>query len=244
MLAFLIAAGVAIWGTFEKLTTFKHGFTASSPGGARETISSSTWWKFDVSPGPPPSGWFPPYGMLPAIGAGLLVVGAILALTTFGGRRSGLVTAIRVSAGLGIGVVAGVVSVRLLDALSALDRINHDTLEPGESVDFKIGLGIYLPGAAVAAGLIGLLLTLNRGRAARIEPDTPRIGFPMPYQPYQQNYAQQPTSQPVPAQQPPSSQPFPAQQPSSQPLAAQQPPPSEPLPTPPAPDEPGRTAPQ
>jgi hypothetical protein len=73
-------------------------------------------------------------------------------------------------------------------------------------------------------GLIGLLLTLNRGRAVRIEPETPRIGFPMPYQPYQQTYVQQ--------------------QPTSQPFPAQQPPPSEPLPAPPAPDEPGRTAPQ
>jgi hypothetical protein len=238
MLAFLIAAGVAIWGTFEKLTTFKHGFNSSSPAGVvRETVSSSTWWKFDVTPGPPPSGWFPPYGMLPAIGAGLLVVGAILALTTFAGRRSGLVTAIRVSAGVGIGVVAGAVSIRLLDALAALDRINSDPLEPGESVDFKLGLGIYLPGGAALVGLIGLLLTLNRGRTARIEPATPRIGFPMPYQPYQQAYAQQPTSQPVPVQQP-TSQPFPAQ-----PSPAQQPP-SEPLPAPQAPDEPGRTAPQ
>lgn len=233
MLAFLIAAGVTIWGTFQKLTTYKLGFGPNSAGGSRESTSSSTWWEYTGSS--TARDWFPPYGLIPAIGAGLLVIAAILALTAFAGRRSGLISAIRVSASIGVGLVAGVVSLRLLDALSVLDQVNKHDLSPGETEEFQIQLGIYLPAGAVAAGIIGLLLTLFRGRAGRVEPETPRIGFPMPYQPYQQAY---PGSQPVPAQ--PQSQPFPVQQPTSQPFPA----PAAPQPAAPVsepPDKPNAT---
>ena len=225
MLAFLTAAGVTIWGTFETLTTYKIGFGPNSAGGARESTSSSTWWEYTGSS--TARDWFPPYGLIPAIGAGLLVIAAILALTAFGGRRSGLITAIRVSASVGIGLLAGVVSIRLLDALSVLDQVNKHEISPGETEEFQIQLGIYLPAGAVAVGIIGLLLTLIGGRAGRVEPDTPRIGFPMPYQPYQQAY---PGSQPFPAQ------PVPVPQPTSQPFPAQ----AAPQPAAPAPEPPDR----
>ena len=209
MLTFLIAAAVTIWGTFEKLTTFTFSFTGTPSEAPRTSTSSTTWWEDDRSTAS--TDWYPPYGLLPAVGAGLLIIAAIIALTTFAGRRSGLVTAVRVSAGLGIGLVAGVVSIRLMDALAVLDRVNKGTLSPGESVDFQLGLGIYLLGGAAVLGIVGLAITLNRGRAARIEPDTPRMGIPMPYQPQQyQPYVQQPTSQPIPA---PVSQPIPDAEP-------------------------------
>jgi hypothetical protein len=227
-LALLIAAAGAVWGSFEKIQSYRHTY----PTGTPEYRYEATWWRFDES-GPSaslPRDWFPPYGVLLAIGAGLLVIAAILALTAFSRRRPGLVTGARVSAALGVGLLAGAVAIRLLDALQTLDQVNAEKLEPGESTDFSIGLGIYLPAGAVALGIVALLLTLSRGRAGRVEPDTPRMGFAMPYQPQQyQPYQQQPVSQPVPAQQQPASQPFPAQQapaqqPASQPVEAQQPP--------------------
>jgi hypothetical protein len=237
MFAFIIAAGAAIWGTFEKIQSYVHKYP-EPVGGANEYRFSMTWWAQDES-GPSgglPRHWFPPYGALVAIGGGLIVVAAILALSAFSGRRAGLVTGARVSAALGAGLLAGVAAIRLLDSLQTLDQINGEDLQPGESTDFHMGLGIYLPGGAAVLALVGLALMINRGRAGRVEPDTPRMGIPMPYpaQQYQPN-VQQPVSQPFPAQPPPASQPFPAQQPpASQPFPAQQPVPAQPeQPTPP-----------
>lgn len=224
MLAFLIAAAAAVWGSFGKIQDYVHKYAASNGGAAREYRYTMTWWKLDES-GPSaglPRNWFPPYGVLVAIGAGLLVFAGILALAAFAGRRSGLVTGARVSAAAGVGLMAGLAAIRLMDALQVLDQVNAEELQPGDSTEFEMGLGVYLPGGAVAMGLIGLGLMIPKGRAGRVEPDTPRMGIPMPYPQQQyQGYPQPPVSQPFPAQ--PTSQPFPAQQPTSQPFPVQQP---------------------
>ena len=223
--AFLIAAGAAGWGTFEKIQTYQHVYPPGS--NTRDYTYTFGWWKLDES-GPSaglPRAWFPPFGVFPAIGAGLLVIAAILALSAFPGRRSGLVTGARVSAAAGVGLLAGAVGIRLLDSLQTLDQVNAETLQPGESTDYTIGLGVYLPAGAMVLGIVGLLLMIIRGRAGRVEPETPRMGFAMPYgQQYQQPVPVpvQPASGPVPVQQP-VSQPFPAQQPATGPFPAQQP---------------------
>ena len=239
--AFLIAAGATIWGTFETIQSYRHTY-AEPVNGAREYRYSMTWWTLDET-GPSaalPRSFFPPYGVLPAVAGGLLVLAAILALTAFAGRRAGLVTGVRVATAAGVGLLAGLAAIRLLDALQTLDQVNGENLDPGESTDFHIGLGIYLPGGAAVLGIVGLAITLHRGRTARVEPDTPRMGIPMPYQPqqyqpYQQPYVQQPASAPFPA---------PVSQPISQPIPAQQPiPQAEPAPPAPAPPAPDASAP-
>jgi len=221
-LAFLIAAGATFWGSFGKIQSYKRVFPATSSGNG-EYRYEMTWWHIDEQGASAalPRSWFPPYGVLLAAAGGLLIVVAVLAVTAAAGRRPGLVTGIRVGASVAVGVLAGAAALRLLDALGTLDQVNGEKLDPGESVDFNIGLGLYLPGGAALLGAAALLLTLNRGRAGRVEPDTPRMGFPMPYNPMvQQPYqTQQPTSQPFPAQQQPPSQPFPAQQPPTPPVA-------------------------
>lgn len=238
--AFLIAAGATVWGTFGKIQSYRHTYPPGTTD--REYRFELTWWNLEQSGTSTalPQTWFPPYGVLPAIAGGLLVIAAVLALVAFGGRRPALVTAIRVGAATGVGMLAGVVALRLLDALQTLDQVNSETLQEGESTDFSIGLGIYLPGGAAVLGIIALGGTLIRGRADRVEPDTPPMGVPMPYgpqqqyQPYQQGYVQQPISQPFAALQRPISQPQPErQEPTSQPIPAQEPP-DKPNTTPPA----------
>ena len=194
MFAFLVAAGATFWGSFLNIQSYKRVFSSNI------TIQyDSTWWEVrDRGPGAAaPDSWYPPYGAIPAVAGGLLVFSALLALTAFIGRRPGLVTAIRVAAAVAAGLIAGAATIRLLDGLAVLDGINQENLEPGQSVEFRFGLGLYVPSAAAVVAIVGLLLTLNRGRAARIEPETPRIGFPMPY-----GYGQPPPSQPFPVQQP------------------------------------------
>ena len=178
MFTFLVAAGATFWGSFLTIETNKRVFS--------DNLSFQyelTWWELrNQGTGARSSDtWFPPYGVIPAVAGGLLVFAAVLALTAFIGRRPGLVTAIRVTAAVGFGLLVGAIMIRLLDGLAAIDAIGKENLEPGQSVEFRFGLGLYVPAAAAVVGVIALLLTLNRGRAARVEPDTPRIGFPMPY---------------------------------------------------------------
>jgi hypothetical protein len=248
-LTFLIAAGATIWGSFEKIQTYRDEFP--NPSGGNSVIGYTLyWWKLDeVDPRPlrsTPS--FPPYGLLLAVSAGLLVLGAVLAFAAFANRRPGLVTATRVGSALGVGLLAGAVSVRLMDGLQALSEANAREPEAGETITFRIGLGIWLPGGAAALGLIGLILILTRARTAgaRVEPDTPRLGIPMPYggQPYQQPYQAAP--QPG-APQPATPQPYqPAVlqrgQTHPQPQAQPGPPPAaEAAKQPETPPEPGQT---
>jgi hypothetical protein len=211
-LALLIAAAGAVWGSFEKIQSYRHSY----PEGIPEYRYETTWWTYDESgrSAALPRTWVPPYGVLLAIAGGVFVIAAILALTAFSRRRAGLVTGIRIAAATGVGLLAGATAIRLMDCLQTLDQVNAEKLEPGESTDFSIGLGIYLPAGATVLGIVALALAINRGRAGRVEPDTPRLGFAMPYQPQQyQPYQQQPTSQPVPAQQPQAQEAPPGPQP-------------------------------
>jgi hypothetical protein len=179
--AFLAAAGLAVWGTFEKVSTYTSDRTGTDGPGSHYS-ASITWWDYQqTGESLARRHAFPPFGVLPALAAGLLVVGAVLALTAVAaGRAIGPVTASRFAATLGVGMLAGVTAIRLMDALDNLAELNAQDLRPGESFSFTVGLGLYLPGGAVLLGLLGLLLTVTRPRT-RTEPATPPMGIPRPH---------------------------------------------------------------
>jgi outer membrane biosynthesis protein TonB len=141
-------------------------------------------------------------------------------------------------AALGIGLLAGVVTVRLMDALNALSDFNDLDIDRGESSSFQIGLGIWLPVGAAAVALLGLVFALTRPKTAwvRTEPDTPRMGVPMPYgyQQYQQQQPQQYYPQAPQQQHPPQQQ----QAPTGPPTPPQQAAPTPPQSATPAPQPP------
>jgi hypothetical protein len=177
MVAYLAAAGIAVWGTFEKVSTYTSEQHVTK-GPNSHYSAAVTWWDYQQTGASLARRHaFPPFGVLPALGAGLLVIGAVLVLTAVaGGRALGPLTASRFSATLGVGVT----SLRLMDTLDNLAELNAQDLQPGESFSFEVGLGLYLPGGAVLLGLIGLLLTLTQSRT-RAEPATPPMGVPQPH---------------------------------------------------------------
>jgi hypothetical protein len=193
-IAFLIAAGATVWGSFEKTQSFRFERQGTSGGDPDVSFYDVTWWRIEQSADS--FGEYPPYGIVVAVAAGLLLIGAVLAMTAFGVRRSGLVTGARVSAAAGVGLLAGGLTILLLDALQGLSNTNQRDVDPGETVSFQVGLGIWLPAGAAGLALIGLILALTRPRTAlaRQEPATPPMGFRSPYGPgpYQQQVPPQP----------------------------------------------------
>src|SRR5262245_60316875 len=134
MVAFLAAAGLAVWGTFEKVSTFTSDRTSTGDP-ANHYSASITWWDYQqTGESLARRHAFPPFGVLPALAAGLLVIGAVLALTAVAaGRAIGPLTASRFAATLGVGMLAGVTAIRLMDALDNLAELNAQDLQPGES---------------------------------------------------------------------------------------------------------------
>src|SRR5689334_11453158 len=161
MVAFLASAGLAVWGTFEKVSTYTSD-RRGTDGPASHYSASITWWDYQqTGESLARRHAFPPFGVIPALAAGLLVIGAVLVLTAVAsGRGLGPLNAGRFAATLGVGVLAGTAALRLMDTLDNLAELNTQELQPGESFSFEVGLGLYLPGGAVLVGLLGLLLTL------------------------------------------------------------------------------------
>jgi hypothetical protein len=222
---FLFAAALMVWGSFERIESFSQ----SRDGEPRE--SWSTWWESTTIRGSTEDD-YPSFGIILVVAAAAMLLAAVLVLTVLRSRRPGPVTGARIGSALSAGLAAGAVLILLMQGLAFLDTFDDLGVDEGQSISFDLGLGIWLPGAAVVLGLIGLALTLTGRRLSmgRMEPETPRFGVPMPYgapPPGYQQPGQFPMSQPFPAQQP-ASQPFPAQQPVSQPIPATQEPPTQP----------------
>jgi hypothetical protein len=179
--AFILAAGAAVWGSFEKIQTYRNEFPRS--GGDNQVFGYTLyWWKIDQT-GQADLGTSSSTGVLLAVSAGLLAIAAFLAASAFANRKAGIVSATRVSAALGVGLLAGAVAVRLMDGLQALSEVNARDVGPGETLTFQIGLGVWLPGGAAVLALVGAVLTWTRPKGTRVEPDTPRMGIPTPYPP-------------------------------------------------------------
>lgn len=157
---FVIAAGATVWGSLEKIQTFRD----EVPGASLYKITV-TWWEIDIAGDgfgrPTP---YPPFGVLLAVAAGLFMIAAVLAFGAVTNARSGLITGARVSSALGVGLLAGAVALRLMDALQGVSQTNQREVGPGQVVEFVIGLGIWVPAAAVVVGLLGLIVLLGTTR--------------------------------------------------------------------------------
>jgi hypothetical protein len=153
---FIVAAAATVWGSLEKIQTYRDELPGTSL--YRVTV---TWWELRVEGTPVAATPYPPYGVLLAVAAGLLVIAAVLAV---GGDR--LATAARVVSALGIGLLAGATGIRLMDGLQGVSQTNDRPVDVGHVVEFAIGLGIWLPAGAVLAGLLGLAALLA-GRPRR-----------------------------------------------------------------------------
>ena len=105
----------------------------------------------------------------------LLAVGAVLAFTR-------VTAAARLFLALGLGSLAGTVLLQLIYTLDDLNMWNDVPLEPGQSIKFAAGWGLWLPLAGLVFGVVAVVLAF-RGGPVRVEPNTPRMGFPMPYGP-------------------------------------------------------------
>ena len=105
----------------------------------------------------------------------LLGVGAVLAFTR-------VTAAARLFLALGTGSLAGTVLLQLIYTLDDMNMWNDVPLQPGESIRFTAGWGLWLPLTGLVFGVVAVVLAF-RGGPARVEPNTPRMGFPMPYGP-------------------------------------------------------------
>jgi len=122
-------------------------------------------------------------GLALVLVATLLVLGAVFAFVASRTRTSGPTAGGRSLISAGVGVLTGVMLLQLMSVLEQASTFNDRELDAGESLDFKPGLGLILPLGALGLGLVAVVLAHvgQRPRLARVEPNTPRMGFPAPY---------------------------------------------------------------
>jgi hypothetical protein len=159
---FLVAAAVTVWGTFEEIMTSE--LTTIDPAGGGQIPVYSyriTWWALSqTTPTGSGPGDYGPYGIFLAAAAGVIMIAAVL--TT----HERLLTGATVCASLGIGIIAGAVGIRLMDAIDGLSQEPG----PGQTSTFVIGLGIWLPAGAAVCGLAGLVFLLIPRKTETLSP--------------------------------------------------------------------------
>jgi len=178
----LVTAGVAVGGSFAPITSLRNSF--ESDGDPFVDASKSTWWgtSYDGS-SDPFDDQTTLIGLTLVLVAALLVLGAVFAFVASRTRASGPTSGGRSLISAGVGVLAGVMLLQVLDVVEQVSRFNDRELQPGESLDYKPGLGLILPLCGLGLGLVAVVLAHvgQRPRAARVEPNTPRMGFQAPY---------------------------------------------------------------
>jgi hypothetical protein len=178
----LVTAGLAVGGSFAPITSLRNSF--ESDGDPFVDASKSTWWgtSYDGS-SDPFDDQTTLIGLTLVLVAALLVLGAVFAFVASRTRTSGPTSGGRSLISAGVGVLAGVMLLQVLDVVEQVSRFNDRDLQPGESLDYKPGLGLILPLCGLGLGLVAVVLAHvgQRPRAARVEPNTPRMGFQAPY---------------------------------------------------------------
>jgi hypothetical protein len=159
----MIAAGLTLGGSFAPVREVKSG----------ESGYVIKWWGIDRPDVAANTDTLA--GLTLVLATLLLGVGAVVAFTR-------VTAAARLFLALGTASLAGTVLLQVIYTIDDLSLWNDVPLEPGESVKFTAGWGLWLPLAAVVFGAVAVVLAY-RGGPARVEPNTPRMGFPMPYGP-------------------------------------------------------------
>jgi hypothetical protein len=178
----LVVAGLAVGGSFGDVTRYRNSYAGD--GDPSVYATRATWWGYNNDGSTSPVEAEDVLSGLTLVLAGvLLVVGAVFAFVGARSRRSGPVSGARSAISAGVGVLAGASLLELFSVLEQMDRYNKQELDAGQSLEFSAGLGLWLPLGGVVVGIVAVVLAhLGRGRAdARVEPNTPRMGFPAPY---------------------------------------------------------------
>ncbi|MFI7680666.1 hypothetical protein [Actinophytocola sp. NPDC049390] len=193
----LVVAGLAVGGSFGDVSTYRHSFEID--GDVSTSGHSRTWWSFGLQTSD--SNTRDPESILTGLtlvlAATLLVVGAVFAFAAARSRASGAVAGARSLITAGVGVLAGATLMHLIAVLDQMSTYNEKELEAGESLEFSAGLGLWLPLGGLVLGLVAIVLAHvgQRAGAVRVEPNTPRMGFPAPYgyRPQQMPVTERPT---------------------------------------------------
>lgn len=178
----LVTAGLAVGGSFAPITSYRNTYEGS--GDTTVTANDVGWWGLhDAGSSSPFETENLLFGLALVLVAVLLVLGAVFAFVASRTRVAGATTGGRSLITAGVGVLAGVMLLESLQVMENASNYNSRELEPGESLEFSVGLGFVLPLCAVALGVIAVVLAhVGQGqRAFRVEPNTPRMGFPAPY---------------------------------------------------------------
>lgn len=172
----LLAAVLAIVGSFGTITSYRTERGADNVYGYHVG-----WWSFtDNGSTSTVEDQGQTTGIVLVLAATALVLAAVFAFLAARNRRAE--TAARSLAAAGAGVLLGAVLVHVFDTIDQMSVYNDQVLRAGESIEFRAGIGLYLPLAAAVVGIVGAVLAhLGRSEGARVEPNTPRMGFPQPY---------------------------------------------------------------
>lgn len=202
-IAALVAAGLTVGGLFGPISTYRS--EESFDGDSYVVGWRNDWWGFgdDGSTDPVPAETVLT-GLVLVLAAVLLVAGAVFLLVAR--NRGGTSTVGRTLTVAGVGVLTGAVLLELILSMAELSRHNEEELSAGETLEFSLGIGLFLPLGAAMVGIAAAVLAHLRQTPGRVEPVTPPMGFRQPYGsgPHQmQGYAQQPHAQ-VPADERPT----------------------------------------
>lgn len=213
----VVSAGVALGGSFATIMTE----TQRIADGRSTTLTYTSWTLHEAGTLRVPIHFHAPHFGYPLVGSAVvLLLGAALLL--FGTGRGARIAGATAAAGAGL--LAGTVWAVGMATATDLDDVEHGD---GFRLDWTSGLGFWLlVGAGAVAVVGGALAILAPPRPAPIEPVTPRYGFPVIGQQYQQPRS---PGQGTPAQATPPNgtpaagpaQPGPAQAGQAQPGAAQ-----------------------
>ncbi|GLZ39476.1 hypothetical protein [Actinokineospora sp. NBRC 105648] len=177
-IGFLAAAALAVTGSF--LPVFRLTF----PGPDEElVVIEQTLWSASTTDRTSVSDFLRSHsdlsGIPVAVGAGLLAVAAVLGLLAALRRSPGLVTGLRVSGAVGLGVLAGGVAEVALNVFTYADTALKSGIF-GDEMTATAQLGLFLVMGGVGLALVAAVLSWLRRPSGRVEPATPPMGFRMP----------------------------------------------------------------
>ncbi|GAB1512722.1 hypothetical protein JCM33774_47640 [Actinophytocola sp. KF-1] len=188
----LVVAGLAVGGSFGVIWSYRNERDAGGGEGVTFSQEASWWGHTTRTTSVTEQDLFG--GVTLVLAAALLVIGAVFAFVASRSRRAGAVSGTRSLISAGVGVLAGVILFQLANVLTSMSVYNDQELDAGESLEYSADLGLWLPLGGLVLGLVAVVLA-HVGQRARVEPNTPRMGFPAPYgyRPQHMPVAERPT---------------------------------------------------